>query len=356
MEKDNANGNQAQEKSSPLTAYFWIRDEFLPQTECTSAQANILLALAGYADPDGSNVRPGRLNLTRATKYDRDTVREAINFWLRHSSAVLVRISQGNGKTHASVYRILLPDTVPKGADADFKGADQTPLSNAKGAEQTPLQTPKGRERGGKGADSPPIPSTEHLNSKSSSHTTASSSDGSASGDDELRFQKAKANFLAKTPGHKGELAEALELIRDRSTTNGNQPVRNWQAYFKECLANFLDPDWTIVRGRIERAAKQRQETSPEAKEKARLFVNTAREHNWDDAELRWLLREDFHVEFTIAGIAQLSDWDYATATTRVSQPPETACRECGGRGCEHILAERRRVWEEFQKKLAANG
>jgi hypothetical protein len=138
---ENTERNQAQEKSSPLTCYFWIRDDFLRTVECTSAQANILIALAGFSNPDGSNIRPGRPNLIRITKYDRDTIRQAINFWLSHPSRVLLRTFKGNGKTHASVYRILMPET-------DSKGADQTPLPhNERGGVDAPSGL-KGAEKG----------------------------------------------------------------------------------------------------------------------------------------------------------------------------------------------------------------
>lgn len=349
--------NQAQEKSSPLTCYFWTRDDFLPTVECTSAQANILLALAGYGNPDGSNCRPGRPKLMRTTKYDRDTIREAINFWLSHPSRVLLRTFKGNGKTHASVYTVVMPnDSQPKGADADPKGADQTPLNDGErggvDAPSDPKGADKGRERGGKGADSPPIPNTEVPNTNSSSH--ADSSCSGETSDDDLKFSKAKTEFLAKAPGPKDELAEALDLIRDRSRDNGNKPIRNWTAYFKECIANFLDSDWKVVRDRLARAAKARALSSPEAKAKGKLLYDTAIEHGWTHREFGSLLYHDFNqpIQPTVASIAQLSEWDYQAALTRFQQPPESICRECGQRGCEHLRAERERLFAELRKQM----
>jgi hypothetical protein len=341
--------NHVKEKSSPLTCYFWTRDDFLPTVECTSAQANILLALAGFANPDGTSSRPGRLNLMRTTKYDRDTIRQAINFWLSHPSRVLLRTFKGNGKTHASVYRILMPNT-------DSKGAEQTPLiANERGGVDAPSDVKgadKGRERGGKGADSPPIPNTEVPSTNSSSHADASNSDGTT--DDDLKFSKAKADFLARASGPKDELDEALELIRYRADTNGNQPIRNWPAYFKECLANFLDSDWKTVRVRIERAAKSRALSSPQAKAKAQHLHKTAIDHGWTDREFTSLLHHDFglSIQPTVASIAQLSEWDYQAALTRFHQPPETICNQCGQRGCEHLRAEKERWLAEARQRM----
>jgi hypothetical protein len=354
--------NQTKEKSSPLTCYFWTRDDFLPTVECTSAQANILLALAGYANPDGTSSRPGRLKLMLTTKYDRDTIREAINFWLSHPSHVLLRTFKGNGKTHASVYRIVMPDDgQPKGADADPKRAEQTPLKDGQrggvDAPSDPKGADKGRERGGKGADSPPIPYTEVPstdNSKSSSQESASSSDGSASGDDELKFEKAKAKILAEYLGPKDECAAALDLIRERVKTNGNQPVRYWPTYLEKSLREFLPTDWNVVRTRLARAAEVKRLSSPEARAKAQHLYKTATDHNWIKDEFDDLLFREFNLTIppTIESIARLSELDYQTALTRFQQPPETICKECGQRGCEHLRAERERMLASVRQRF----
>lgn len=356
--------NQTQEKSSPLTCYFWVRDEFLPAAQCTPAQAGTLLALAGYADPDGSNSRPGRPNLMRATKYDRDTIREAIKFWLGHKSGVLVEVSRGNGKTHASVFSIIMMPDVgqSKGADAKTKGAGHPPLTGEqnkeRGGPDAPLdekEAAKGRERGGEGAEHPPIPSTVVPNSKSSSPAGTSSTDGTS--DDDLRFEKARDAFLAKTVGPKDELAAALDLFRERSRHNGNEPVRNWKAYFETCFANFLDSDWKTVRDRLARAAKVLALTSPEAKAKAQRLWTAAKETGWNNSEFSDFLFREFHqpLQPTVESLAQLSEWDYQTALTRFRRPPDSLCKECGQRGCEHLRAERERWLAPLRQSVQRN-
>jgi len=112
----------------------------------------MLLALAGYANPDGTSIRPGRPNLMRATKFDRDTIREAIKFWLRHESGVLIEREKGDGRGHASVFEMVMPTEENKGGDDDSKGADEPPHSTQEGAD-TPHHSGKG---GDKGADSNP--------------------------------------------------------------------------------------------------------------------------------------------------------------------------------------------------------
>jgi hypothetical protein len=169
-----------------------------------------------------------------------------------------------------------------------------------------------------------------------------------------LKFSKAKTDLLAKVSGPKDELADALELIRDRATTNGNQPIRNWTAYLKKCLSEFLDSDWNTVRTRLARAAKAAGLSSPEAKAKAALLQKTAHDHDWTDQEFAALLRYDFGVHtVSVSAIAQLSEWDYQTALARVQQPPPSVCPECGGRNCEHQRAERQRFTEELRRTLA---
>lgn len=99
---------------SKLTCYFWIRDQFLPETECSAAEASVLLALAGYGNPDGTSIRPGNPNLIAMTKVGLSTVKRALNFWKQHESGVLVAVTKGGGSGHATVFRIHMFDVTPK--------------------------------------------------------------------------------------------------------------------------------------------------------------------------------------------------------------------------------------------------
>jgi hypothetical protein len=252
-------------------------------------------------------------------------------------------------------------DGQPKGADADPKGAEQTPLTDGqRGGVDAPLGdkgADKGRERGGKGADSPPIPYTEVPgtdNSKSSSQESTSSSDGSASGDDELKFQKAKAKILAEHLGPKDECAAALDLIRERVKTNGNQPVRYWPTYLEKSLRAFLPSDWNVVRTRLARAAEAKRLSSPEAQAKAQHLYKTAKDHNWIQDEFDDLLFREFNQPLrpTIESIARLSELDYQTALTRFQQPPDTICKECGQRDCQHLRAAKEHFMAELRRRM----
>jgi hypothetical protein len=342
------------EKPSKLTAYFWVRDQFLPETECSPADASVLSALAGYGNPDGTSVRPGNPRLMATTKLSKSQIKLSIDRWLRHPSGVLVEVSPGCGRKHAAVFCIRM-------FAVESKGVNHQPLSNAeRGQTETPLNE-KGVKKGvspdaerGQERGQPLTPTEVPSITESSSVTFDSASRSDGTSDDELKFLKAKTEYLAKAPGPKDELSEALDLIRDRSRDNGNQPIRNWPAYFKECLANFLDSDWKTVRVRIERAAKARALSSPEAKAKAQHLHKTATDHGWIDREFSSLLHHDFGlpIQPTVASIAQLSEWDYQAALTRFQQPPETICKECGQRGCEHLRAEKERWLAEARQRM----
>jgi hypothetical protein len=200
----------------------------------------------------------------------------------------------------------------------------------------------------------PPAPESDAKSGGSSLKGSSLKNSSSPESDDELRFLKAKAKFLADATGPKDQIAGALDLIRERVCTNGNQPVRNWNAYLKECLANFLDSDWKTVHDRIARAAKAQALSSPEAKAKAQHLHKTAMDHGWTQSEFDSLLRYDFDqpIRPTVASIAQLSELAYQAALTRFQQPPESICKQCGQRGCEHLRAEHNRSMAELRQRL----
>jgi helix-turn-helix protein len=72
--------------------------------------------------------------------------------------------------------------------------------------------------------------------------------------DDDLKFEKAKSELLANELGNRDELAEAMDLVRERSSTNGGEPILNWQSYLEKSLKGFTaDGDWLEVRNRLHR-------------------------------------------------------------------------------------------------------
>jgi hypothetical protein len=346
------------EKPSKLTAYFWVRDQFLPETECSPADASVLSALAGYGNPDGTSIRPGNPRLMATTKLSKSQIKLSIDRWLRHPSGVLVEVSPGCGRKHAAVFRIRMFAVESKGVHGEplyneEKGQTETPLDEKGGRKGVSSDVERGQEWG------QPLPPTEVPSiTESSSVASASTSSSYGTSDDDLKFSKAKTDFLAKAPGPKDELAEALDLIRDRARDNGNKPIRNWPAYFKESLANFLDSDWKAVRDRLARAAKARSLSSPEAKAKAQRLHKTAIDRGWTDLEFGSLLHHDFGqpIQPTVASIAQLSEWNYLVVLTRFQQPPPSICTECGQRGCEHLRTERERFVAECRQLLRDKG
>jgi len=131
-------------KTSPLLCFFWVRDQFLPETVCTAAHASVLLALASFANPNGSSIRPGNLRLMAVTKLSESELKRAIRSWKKHPSGVLREQSTGNGQGHASEFCIHMFDVEPKGVPVDpLQGVHTEPLQGEqRGSERGSRRTP----------------------------------------------------------------------------------------------------------------------------------------------------------------------------------------------------------------------
>jgi hypothetical protein len=92
---------------SKLTALFYVRDQVLRNVNCTGEEAAVLLALASYANPDGSNVWPGEVNLASLLRLSKRTIQRALQAW--EELNIIKCLRRGCGAGHASVYRIVLP-------------------------------------------------------------------------------------------------------------------------------------------------------------------------------------------------------------------------------------------------------
>ena len=113
----------------------------------------VAFALATFADPDGTNARPGLTRLAKATGMGRSSVSEGLSSlveagWL----AVVVRgTSSPGGQRRTSEYRLRVPASTPR----------LVPVANSPGAEQSPDGTEPvlGPDRTSPGAG-PHLPTT----------------------------------------------------------------------------------------------------------------------------------------------------------------------------------------------------
>jgi len=137
-------------QKSKLTALFFVRDNVLPYAKCPPSYRSILLLLASYANPDGTRVFQSSRSISALLGFDRNTVREAIKFWLRQD--ILILVEPGNGRGHANEYAIRMEAEVFVQHSGENDGLERgepfTPLERERGE----LDTHKGvnfpRERG----------------------------------------------------------------------------------------------------------------------------------------------------------------------------------------------------------------
>lgn len=305
-------------KPGPLTCYFWVRDQFLPATECTAAAASVLLTLAGYASPDGSNVRPGKKNLMRVTKLDRDTVRNAIKFWKSHASGVLVEVVRGMGSGHTSVFQIIMRERgVPSAPSKDGKGVPSAPLEE-KGADST-------EKRGGEGAD---VPAPTVLPKKNTEEEEAASAAFAAIGQKPFGKELRKVwPEMWRTAGPDPDWIDRMERTVNTIGTK-NTPSLFFQIKRKVETGELKIKPYIAP-------------LSPDAIAKAEQLWSVAKDHDWTKEEFAECLRSDYGIRpLTVENIAKLSEENYQAALLRFQRYPPERCEECGEHGqCEHKRA-----------------
>ena len=235
-------------RQSPRRCFFWMRDEFLPATDCTPAQASVLLQLAGYANPDGTSIRPGNANLVLVTKYSKSEVKRAIKFWLNHPSGVLVEVSRGLGRGNATVFRIELAADAEQEETA--KRVHVEPLSGEtivpKKVQGDPFfdyeRVPKRVPERVPGEPPPSYRSTDLHRGHSKRHPTARKPD-----DDTVRERAEALLMQGQDESQRPYIQRGIDLIYVRARNNGNRP-RSPNYYVKayENLKNSLK-DWEVV-------------------------------------------------------------------------------------------------------------
>jgi hypothetical protein len=164
---------------SKLTAYFSVRRmlQSAPM-ECGPVERNVLLLMAGFADPDGTNIIQSYDSISEVAGFSKSAVRLAVDFWI--ALKILILIKPGGGRGRAPQYTVDLAKvetfiTTNKGAAAEHlsdKGAVEKHLS---GDGKVPPETTKGARKVQKGAVERHPPSLPYKSTgKSTSQAPAS--------------------------------------------------------------------------------------------------------------------------------------------------------------------------------------
>lgn len=90
---------------SKLTCLFDVRD-YLPDVKCFFSYKAVLLYLASYANPDGTNIFQSARSIAAGLGCDRNTARDALRYWL--DLGILVEDRPAT-RTKAAVCSIHLP-------------------------------------------------------------------------------------------------------------------------------------------------------------------------------------------------------------------------------------------------------
>jgi hypothetical protein len=213
---------------SKLTAYFAVRRMLQnAPMERGPVERNVLLLMAGWADPDGTKIIQSYDSISAVTGFSKSAVRLAVDFWI--TLEVLILVKRGGGRGHAPEYAIDLTK-VETFITAD-KGAAPEHLSDNKGAAEEHLssdgkvlpEATKGTTKVQKGAverHPPSLPSSPLPTAPKNHHApdVVESSDGD-------RFDDYKKIILAKCKDDsEGTLSTVLDIIIDRARQSGVNP------------------------------------------------------------------------------------------------------------------------------------
>lgn len=215
---------------SKLTAYFSVRRMLQnAPMESGPVERNVLLLMAGWADPDGTNIIQSYDSISEVTGFSKSAVRLAVDFWL--TSEILILVKRGGGRGHAPEYAIALgrvetliasqKDAAPEHL-SDNKGAAEKHLS---GERKVPLETTKGAIKVQKGAverHPPSLPSLPLPTAPENHHAPDAVENSErrepSNGD---RLDDFKKRVLAKIEGPNSAIEIALDVIVGRIRRGG---------------------------------------------------------------------------------------------------------------------------------------
>ena len=122
--------------TKPLRCFFSVRKLLLRLT-CSSAQASVLTALAGFARSDGTSIFQSYDSLASVTKLSRRCVVDAVSAWI--NTGLLVLVQKGVGRNLSNEYRIKLPEIIDLDSEVArinsiLNGAPPAPFSGLNSA------------------------------------------------------------------------------------------------------------------------------------------------------------------------------------------------------------------------------
>jgi hypothetical protein len=210
--------------------------------ECSPVERNVLLLMAGFADPEGTKIIQSYDSISEVVGFSKSAVRVAVDFWL--GSKILILVKPGGGRGHAPEYAIDL--TTIQNFISDKGAVEKHLYGNGK----VPPEATKGATKVQKGAverHPPSLPKETHTENHQRS------ADDFSNGD---RLDDFKKKVLAKCKDPNGQLATALDVIVERVMRAG-VPITS-PNYLEAALQRFDfqrgqdREDWMVAsKGRI---------------------------------------------------------------------------------------------------------
>jgi hypothetical protein len=126
---------------SKLTAYFTVRRMLKGgSVECGPVEAAVISTLAGFADPDGTNILQSYDSIAEVTRFSKAAVRRAVEYW--RSLKILTLVKPGGGRGHAPEYALDLDRIealLDKGDTPEHLSSDgKVPRESTKRARKVP--------------------------------------------------------------------------------------------------------------------------------------------------------------------------------------------------------------------------
>ena len=198
----------------------------LPVVKCPPSYKAILLFLASFANPDGKSIFQSSRSIAGRLGYDRNTVRQAIHYWLESKVPCLVRA--GNGRGHANEYRVLLETAEPFTPYSVKNGGTVHPFNGKTGELTTDKGVNSRAETGEKTGESiTPTESPNKHTENTNHHPPSEKAD-----DDRIQWLFDQAKKLLVDQGEdESFVSVALDSLDKRSLELGKSPPATVQWY-----------------------------------------------------------------------------------------------------------------------------
>ena len=238
MEEQTVAQPGSKKNAGKLTALFAVR-RWLRETPCSAAQAQVLFALASFAQPDGTNVHPGIDVLSEITKLDRSTIIDALKVWRSEAVGAIARTKCGDRRSgKADEYQINLDWQPSKVGQDDFcKSRSERPM----GVHKSDTKRHKSDRTGQKSSRTTPSEKTLALKEKPNIETSSSEAKPDDDDDDVL---KEKMERLRRQ--HPSFVEACERIVLDRASAMGKR-VASTDRYFAGALPSLMQEPRLVV-------------------------------------------------------------------------------------------------------------